>query len=66
MTPGDKALERLITEATNALHMTADPRIAQAQKFLVGLRSAEQIEHMERKQGIGQPVYRVLSIERLL
>lgn len=52
MTPGDKALERLITEATNALHMTADPRIAQAQKFLVGLRSAEQVRVMEQAKGL--------------
>lgn len=52
MSPGDKAIERLITEATNALHMTADPRIAQAQRFLIGLRSADQARQMEQAKGL--------------
>ena len=52
MNAGDKALERLITEATNALHTTADPRMAQAQRFLIGLRSPAQVAHMEKAKGL--------------
>lgn len=52
MTPADISLERLIAAATSALTETRDPRFAQAQKYLAGLRSAEQAEHMGRAHGI--------------
>lgn len=52
MKPADAALERLIAAATSALAETRDPRFAQAQRFLAGLRSAEQVSHMEKAQGL--------------
>lgn len=52
---GDKALERVISECTNALAFSGDARLAQAQRYLVGLRSASQIERMERAQRLISP-----------
>lgn len=51
---GDKALERIIAELTAALAMTADPRLAKLQAMAVSMRSAKQVAHMERAQGIAE------------
>jgi hypothetical protein len=54
MNPGDKALESIISQLTSAVSMTGDPRLVRLQQQAIGMRSHEQIEHMERKQGLKQ------------
>jgi hypothetical protein len=52
MNPGDKALEAIIAQLTSAVAMTADPRLVRLQQQAIGMRSHEQIEHMERQLGL--------------
>lgn len=50
--PGDKALERIIAELTTAIQCTADPRLVRLQREAIAMRSAAQVEHMERAMGL--------------
>lgn len=52
MSPGDKALERIISEITTALSCVPDARLVKLQQIAVGMRSREQVEHMERAKGV--------------
>lgn len=52
MTPAERNLETLITNATHALSMCPDPLLVKAQKALIALRTPEMVAEMERKQGI--------------
>ena len=52
MNNGDKALEAIIAQLTSAVAMTADPRLVRLQQQAIRERSPEQVEHMERQQGI--------------
>lgn len=52
MEPGDRALERIIAELTSAIAMTADPRLVRLQRDAVAMRSAAQVELMERAQNL--------------
>lgn len=54
MSPGDKALESIIAQLTSAIAMTGDPRLVRIQQQAIGMRSIEQVEHMERQQGLDQ------------
>jgi hypothetical protein len=54
MDQGDKALERIITELTSAIAMTADPRLVRLQRAAIAERSAAQVAHMERQQGLAE------------
>ena len=63
MNPGDKALERIIAELTAAIAMTADPRLVKLQREAIAMRSAEQVSHMERAQGLA-PQVRGFQFER--
>ena len=52
VSPGDNALERIISELTSAIAMTGDPRFVRLQQQAIAMRSAEMVAHMERMQGI--------------
>lgn len=56
MRPADDRLERIIAEITSALRDTSDPRFAQLQRQALGLRSADQVAHLEQAQGIAPRV----------
>jgi hypothetical protein len=52
MNNGDKALEAIIAQLTSAVAMTADPRLVRLQQQAIRERSAEQVDLMEKQQGI--------------
>jgi len=52
MNPGDKALESIIAQLTSAISMTGDPRLVRLQQQAIRERSPEQVELMEKQQGI--------------
>lgn len=54
MTPAERNLETLITNATHALAMCPDPLLVKAQKALIALRTPDMVAEMERRKGIDQ------------
>lgn len=49
---GDKALERIIAELTTAVAFSGDPRLFRLLRLAIEERSPEQVERMERAQGL--------------
>lgn len=54
MTPAERNLETLITNATHALAMCPDPLLVKAQKALIALRTPEMVAELEKRLGIDQ------------
>lgn len=61
MSPGDKALEAIISAITTALAVQPDPRLARLQREAISMRSPQMVEQMEIERGLAEKRRRAIQ-----